>query len=94
VDFGFRKDFLKNNKATLTFNINDVFNTRRFGSIYDTENFYQDSYRRWNVRSFRVTLSYRFGKANFSLFKRNNPRPEEENRNDNGNGGEGREGNK
>jgi outer membrane receptor protein involved in Fe transport len=72
VDAGFRKDFLKNNKATLTFNINDVFNTRRFGSIYDTENFYQDSYRRWNVRSFRVTLSYRFGKANFSLFKRNN----------------------
>jgi outer membrane receptor protein involved in Fe transport len=88
VDAGFRKDFLKNNKATLTFNINDVFNMRRFGSIYDTENFYQDSYRRWNVRSFRVTLSYRFGDANFSLFKKNGNREE----NDRG-GNEGNEGN-
>jgi outer membrane receptor protein involved in Fe transport len=84
VDAGFRKDFLKNNKATLTFNIHDVFNTRRYGSIYDTENFYQDSYRRWSVRSFRVTLSYRFGDANFSLFKRNN------NRDDNNDRGEDR----
>jgi Outer membrane receptor proteins, mostly Fe transport len=81
VDFGFRKDLLKN-KGTLTFNINDVFNMRRFGNIYDTEDFYQDSYRRWNVRSFRVTFSYRFGDANFSLFRRNgnNERQREERR--------------
>lgn len=91
VDMGLRKDFLKNNKATLTFNIHDVFNTRRFGSIYDTENFYQDSYRRWNVRSFRVTLSYRFGDANFSLFKRSGNREREENNNMNERGGEGNE---
>lgn len=91
VDAGFRKDFLKNNKATLTFNINDVFNTRRFGSIYDTENFYQDSYRRWNVRSFRVTLSYRFGAANFSLFKKNGEGREENN--DRGRADGGNEGN-
>lgn len=91
VDAGFRKDFLKNNKATLTFNINDVFNTRRFGSIYDTENFYQDSYRRWNVRSFRVTLSYRFGKANFSLFRKNGERRDDNN--DRGRAEGGNEGN-
>lgn len=91
VDAGFRKDFLKDNKATLTFNINDVFNTRRFGSIYDTENFYQDSYRRWNVRSFRVTLSYRFGNANFSLFRRNGERRDDDN--DRGRADGGNEGN-
>jgi outer membrane receptor protein involved in Fe transport len=72
VDFAMRKDFLKNNKATVTFGINDVFNTQRWGTIYDTETFYQDSYRRWNVRSFRLTLSYKFGKADFSLSNRNN----------------------
>ncbi|MEO7801807.1 MAG: outer membrane beta-barrel family protein [Ginsengibacter sp.] len=71
VDFAMRKDFLKDKKGTLTFSINDVFNTRRFGVIYDTENFYQDSYRRWNVRSFRVTFSYKFGSSKLSLFKRN-----------------------
>ncbi|MGZ8557412.1 MAG: TonB-dependent receptor domain-containing protein [Chitinophagaceae bacterium] len=72
VDFALRKDFLKNNKATITLGINDVFNTQRWGTIYDTESFYQDSYRRWNVRNFRVTFSYKFGKADFSLMKQNN----------------------
>jgi hypothetical protein len=67
-----RKDFLKDNKGTLTFSVNDVFNTNRWGTIYDTENFYQDSYRRRNVRNFRVTFTYKFGKADFNLFKRNN----------------------
>ncbi len=72
VDFAMRKDFLKNNKATVTLGINDVFNTQRWGTIYDTETFYQDSYRRWNVRNFRITLSYKFGKADFSLLNKNN----------------------
>ena len=67
VDFALRKDFLKNKKANFTFSINDVFNTKRFGSIYDTEYFYQDSYWRRNVRGFRITLSYKFGDAEFSL---------------------------
>ncbi len=75
VDFAMKKDFLKDKKGTFTFSINDLFNTRRFGSIYDTDNFYQDSYRRWNVRSFRITFSYKFGSSNFSLFKRGG-RPE------------------
>ena len=70
MDFAMRKDFLKNNKATITLGINDVFNTQRWGTIYDTETFYQDSYRRWNVRNFRITFSYKFGKADFSLSKR------------------------
>ena len=71
VDFALRKDMFKKKTGTLTFSINDVFNSNRFGTIYDTDNFYQDSYRRWNVRSFRLTFSYRFGNSNFSLFKRN-----------------------
>lgn len=70
ADFALRKDFLKNNKATITFAVNDLFNTRRWGTIYDTEQFYQDSYRRWNVRNFRLTFSYKFGDADFSFSKR------------------------
>ena len=79
VDLALRKDFLKNNMGTITFSLNDVFNTNRWGTIYDTENFYQDSYRRRNVRNFRVTFTYKFGKADFSLFKKK----------DNNEGGEG-----
>ncbi|MEO5685252.1 MAG: outer membrane beta-barrel family protein [Chitinophagaceae bacterium] len=69
-DFAIRKDFLKNNKATLTFGINDIFNTQRWGNVYDTPSFYQDSYRRWSIRTFRLSFSYRFGKADFSLLNR------------------------
>lgn len=72
VDIALRKDFLKNKKATITLGVNDVFNTQRWGTIYDTETFYQDSFRRWNVRNFRLTFSYKFGDANFSLTNRNN----------------------
>lgn len=76
-DFAIRKDFLKNKAGTITFNINDVLNSRRFGSITDTENFYQDSYRRWNVRTFRLSFSYRFGRSDLEIFKKR----------DSGNGG-------
>ena len=69
MDFAIRKDFLKNKAGTITFNVNDVLNSRRFGSITDTDNFYQDSYRRWNVRSFRLSFSYRFGKSDLNLFR-------------------------
>ena len=72
VDFALRKEFLKNRAGAVTFAINDVLNSDRWGQIYDTENFYQDAYRRWNVRNFRVTFSYRFGKSDFKIGQREN----------------------
>jgi len=70
IDFAIRKEMLKGNKGSVTFAIDDVFNSKRFGTIYDTENFYQDGYRRFRVRSYKLTLSYRFGDTNFSIFNR------------------------
>jgi outer membrane receptor protein involved in Fe transport len=72
ADFAMRKEFLRNKKAAISFNINDIFNTRRWGTIYDTEDFYQDSYRRWDVRTFRLTFSYKFGNGDFDIFKKKN----------------------
>lgn len=72
VDFALRKEFLKNKAAAITFAVNDVFNSNRWGQIYDTENFYQDAYRRWNVRNFRVSFSYRFGNSDFKIGQREN----------------------
>lgn len=69
-DFAMRKEFLKNNAAALSFSISDIFNTRKYGSIYDTDAFYQDSYGRWDIRTFRLTFSYKFGKSDFNMFKR------------------------
>jgi outer membrane receptor protein involved in Fe transport len=70
VDLAVRRDLFKGNKGTITFAIDDVFNTRRFGSELDTDRFFQTSFRRWRVRSYRLTLSYRFGDSNFSIFNR------------------------
>jgi outer membrane receptor protein involved in Fe transport len=78
VDLALRKDFLKNKKASLTFSINDIFNTHRYGSIYDTDNFYQESFSRRNVRSFRLNFSLKFGKADFKVFNRENQRSGDE----------------
>ncbi len=76
-DFAMRKEFLKKKAAAISFSINDIFNSRKFGTVYDTENFYQDSYERWSVRTFRVTFSYKFGDTDFDLFKKkNNNTPE------------------
>jgi outer membrane receptor protein involved in Fe transport len=72
ADFALRKEFLKNRAAAVTFAVNDIFNSDRWGQIYDTENFYQDAYRRWNVRNFRISFSYRFGKNDFKFGQREN----------------------
>ena len=67
VDFAIKKDFLRDKKASLTFAINDVFNSRRWGAIYDTEQYYQESYRRWRIRTFRLSFTWKFGDKDFSI---------------------------
>ena len=71
VDIAIRKDILKDKKGSLVFAVNDLFNTHRYGTIYDTETFYQESYRRRSIRNIRLTFSYKFGDTNFSLFRKN-----------------------
>ena len=72
ADFAMRKDVFKNNRGSITFSVNDIFNSERYGVIYNTPSFYQETYGRRSPRSFRLTLSYKFGNNDFSLFKRNN----------------------
>jgi outer membrane receptor protein involved in Fe transport len=84
VDFALRRDFLKNKKGTMVFAVDDVFNSRRWGSKIETPNFIQDSFSRWNVRSFRLTFSYRFGSSDFQFLNKRRGGGEE-----GGAGGEG-----
>ncbi|SHE86137.1 Outer membrane receptor proteins, mostly Fe transport [Cnuella takakiae] len=74
VDLALRKDFLKNKKATVTFSVQDLFNHLRFGSELQTATFYQESWSRRNVRSFRLVFTYKFGDPNFAFGKRNGDR--------------------
>jgi outer membrane receptor protein involved in Fe transport len=71
VDASLRKNFL-DNKASLTLSIQDIFASRRFGSVSATEFFTQDSFRLRNPQQVRLNFSYRFGKMDVSLFSRRN----------------------
>lgn len=80
VDFGIRKDFkIKKNQASLSFNINDVFRTRRYRVHSEAQQFIQDEWRRRDPQVARLNFSYRFGKFDMNLFKRKNNRTESDN---------------
>lgn len=79
VDFGIRKDFkIKKNQASLSFNINDIFRTRRYRVHSEAAQFIQDEWRRRDPQIARLNFSYRFGKFDMNLFKRKNNRSESE----------------
>lgn len=72
VDIAFKKTFLKNQAAAITLNITDIFRTRFNEQISQSPYFMQDYYRLSNPQMFRINFSYRFGKMDVSLFKRQN----------------------
>ncbi|MCX7742952.1 MAG: TonB-dependent receptor [Flavobacteriales bacterium] len=76
LDAGYRLDFLKN-KASLTLNVSDIFDTRRF--YVDTRgiNFYGDVYRKRETRVATIQFTYRFGKQQESNRRENRRRMQE-----------------
>jgi len=77
VDLGLKKDFkIRKNQASLSFNINDIFRTRRYFVHSEAAAFVQNEWRRRDPQVGRLTFSYRFGKMDMSLFKRKNNRTE------------------
>ncbi|UHG89032.1 outer membrane beta-barrel family protein [Spirosoma oryzicola] len=62
LDLAISKD-LFNNNGTLTLNVVDVFNSRRFRSITEGENFYTESSSQYRLRQVNLTLSYRLRQA-------------------------------
>ena len=78
VDFSIRRDFLKNNAASLTLQISDVFRTRLNSSYTQSVYFIQESDRRRDPQVLRLNFNWRFGKIDVSLLKRKNMRSEME----------------
>ncbi len=70
VDAAVRKTFLKDNKATVSLSISDIFRTRKQDQYSYSQFFVQDYYRLNNPQLVRLNFSYRFGKMDVSLFKR------------------------
>jgi ferric enterobactin receptor len=78
VDIALQKNFLKNDAASITFNVSDVFGTRTFDQYSESEFYIQNSYRLGDVPMFRLNFSFRFGQMDMSLFKRKNTKGESE----------------
>lgn len=78
IDIAIRKDFLKNNAASLTLQMNDVFRTKIYATHSESVFFVQDNMRRRDPQVLRLNFNYRFGKVDVSLFKKKNMRGEME----------------
>ncbi|MEZ5037702.1 MAG: TonB-dependent receptor [Chitinophagales bacterium] len=61
-NIGFRKDFLKDNKASIAFNFTDVFRTQSFRIINKGANFEGNTKRNWDSTIASITFTYKFGK--------------------------------
>jgi hypothetical protein len=72
TDIAIKKTFFKNQTGAVTLSVNDIFRTSANRQISYAENFYQDYYRLNNPQLVRINFSYRFGKMDVSLFKRQN----------------------
>lgn len=59
INFGASKT-IWNGNATISFNIQDIFNTRAMRSTTYTANSVRDSYMQWQPRQFALSFTYRF----------------------------------
>ncbi|RYG05927.1 MAG: TonB-dependent receptor [Chitinophagaceae bacterium] len=78
IDAAVSKSFLKNNAATVTFSVNDIFKTRRYDQYAASEFYIQNTYRLNDVPMMRLNFAFKFGEMDMSLFKRKNTKGEAE----------------
>ncbi len=77
-DMAVKKTFLKNNAASATLSVNDVFSTRINNTYTASPYFIQSTIRTPDSPMFRLSFTYRFGKMDMSIFKRKNMKADAE----------------
>ncbi len=77
VDIAIKKTFLKD-AASLTLSVNDIFRSRYSVQYSEGIGFNQTYSRLTNPQMVRLNFSYRFGKMDMSLFKRQNMKSQQE----------------
>jgi hypothetical protein len=72
VDMALKYSFLKQNAASITASMTDIFRTRG-SKQYSSSAFFSQEYDRLkDPQLFRLVFAYRFGKMDLNLFKRKN----------------------
>jgi hypothetical protein len=79
MDAALRMELLKNKAGSISFNVRDIFNSRRFGQTTETAFFIQEFERQMQGRMATLTFSYRFGQQDIGRRKRED-RPQQEQR--------------
>lgn len=79
VDIAIKKDFMKNNAASLTLQMSDVFRSRLNATHAESSFLLYDAERRRDPQLMRLSFNWRFGKIDVSLFKRKNMKGEMDN---------------
>ncbi|GAB2838361.1 outer membrane beta-barrel protein [Ferruginibacter profundus] len=70
MDLAVKKSFLKNNAASVSLSVTDIFKTR-INAQYSTSDYFTQTYSRLrDPQMFKLNFAYRFGKLDASLFKR------------------------
>jgi len=72
TDLAVKKTFLKNNAASISLSISDIFKTRYMSQYSQSVYFVQNYNRLRDPQMVRLNFSYRFGKIDALLFKRKN----------------------
>lgn len=68
VDATLNHEWSKQWSANLS--VSDVFFTRRWGNVVSTETLWQENFRRREQRNIRLTVTWKFGERDASLFRR------------------------
>ena len=71
IDLAMSKDFL-DDAMTISFNVNDLLNSRKRRSLTLTEDFESDSVFQWRQRIWTMGLLYRFNQKKSDRTRRNN----------------------
>jgi outer membrane receptor protein involved in Fe transport len=79
IEIAIRKDFLKNNAASITLQMNDVFRTKLNATHAESSFLIYDTQRRRDPQVARLSFNWRFGKFDVNLLKRKNMRGEMDN---------------
>ncbi len=84
MDFAVKKTFF-HGAANITFNINDVFDSRTDISVYDQPTYFQETMRRRDTRFYKLSIQIPFGNPDASMFKKKDKKgPEQPAMDDNG----------
>jgi hypothetical protein len=68
MDLTLRKEFSR--RFFLTVSANNIFDSRGWGSYYETRDFRQEGFRSWGGRELRISATWRFGKQDVALFRK------------------------